>query len=125
MRIAVLSEEDIAPSCKELFSVTEIETSIKGCSEHILPVAGGDRHSSTVFVTDLFGGRTPSLEDIGKILWVQSDSIRAQLADAINAEVSVNPSRIIPTQLSHLNHPTFAFVSNPVLSWSLKIIYNH
>ena len=125
MRMAVFSKDFIAPSCKELFSVTEIETSIKACSEHILPVAGGDRHSSTVFVTDLFGGRTPSLEDIGKILWVQRDPIWPQLAAAVNAEVSVNPSRIIPTQLSHLNHPTFAFVSNPVLLWSLKIIYNH
>ena len=73
------SSEDITAS-KELFPVEGIQSSIRDFEEDSLSLkdSNNDR-STTVAVFDLFGGCTPSLEDIGRINWPQPEPNQTHL----------------------------------------------
>ena len=57
------------PSQKELFPVAGISMSIQDCKRHALSRLGEDSRSSRVPVLDLFGGHTPTLQDVESIHW--------------------------------------------------------
>ena len=61
------------PLPRELFPVADIRNSIKDCDEFSLSLKGSDNCSTRVPVSDLFGGCTPSLVDIEKIFWADSE----------------------------------------------------
>ena len=82
----VTSPEDItAPPPKELFPVEGIRSSIRDCEMYALSLkdSSNDR-STTAVVADLFGGCTPSLEDIGKICWPQPEPNQPQSSSGLN-----------------------------------------
>ena len=67
------SSEDITAS-KELFPVEGIRSSIRDFEEDSLSLKDSSNDRSTaVAVSDLFGGCTPSLEDIERINWPQPE----------------------------------------------------
>ena len=75
------SPRDItAPPLKKLFPVEGIRSSIGDHEEYSLSLKDSNNACSTrAAVSDLFGGCTPSLEDIGRINWPQSESNQTHL----------------------------------------------
>ena len=61
------------PLPRELFPVADIRNSIKDSDEFSLSLKDSDNCSTRVPVSDLFGGFTPSLVDIEKIFWAESE----------------------------------------------------
>ena len=61
------------PLPRELFPVADIRHSIKNCDEFSLSLKDSDNCSTRVPVSDLFGGCTPSLVDIERIFWAESE----------------------------------------------------
>ena len=59
---------------KKLFPVEGIRSSIRDHKEFALSLKDNENCWNRVPVTDLFGGCTPSLEDIGKIHWPQPET---------------------------------------------------
>ena len=77
-KIATLSEGITVPSPKELFPVEGIRSSIREHKDFSLSLKDSDNHWNMMPVTDLFGGRTPSLEDIERINWTQPEPNQSQ-----------------------------------------------
>ena len=79
-RIATSPEGIIAPPPnKEMFSVAGIQSSMRADKQFALSLKDGNSRWNRVPVTNLFGGYTPSLEDIVRINWTQSESNPPQL----------------------------------------------
>ena len=74
------SPEDItAPPPKELFSIEGIQNSIRDREEYSLSLKDRNTDRSTrEAVSNLFGGCTPSFEDIGRINWPQPEPTQTQ-----------------------------------------------
>ena len=73
------SSEDITAS-KELFPVEGIRSSIRDFEEESLSLKDSNNDRSTsVAVSDLFGGCTPSRKDIGRISWAQPEPNQTHL----------------------------------------------
>ena len=74
-----LYEDVAAPPTQNLFPVADIQSSIQGGDRFSLSLKGGNNDRSTeAVVVDLFGGYTPSLEDIGRISWPQPEPNQPQ-----------------------------------------------
>ena len=71
--IATLPVGDTAPAPKELFPVEGILSSIRDDKEFTISVKDSGVSWNMMPVTSLFGGCTPSLEDIGRMSWPQPD----------------------------------------------------
>ena len=77
--LAALPEGIIAPPLKELFPVERIRSSIRDHKEFVLSLKDSENHWNRMAVTILFGGSTPSLEDIERIDWPQPESNQTHL----------------------------------------------
>ena len=78
-KMAALYEDATTPPYQELFPVTDIQDSITRNKESSLSLKDsntGDYNRAAV--SDLFGGCTPSLEDIGRINWPQREPGQTQ-----------------------------------------------
>ena len=76
-KIAMSPEDIIALPAKELFPVEGMRNSIR--DGYCLSVKDSNTNRSTrALISDLFGGCTPSLEDIGRINWPQPDPSQSQ-----------------------------------------------
>ena len=70
-KVAISPEDITAIPRNELYPVQGIQDSIGNGKQFALSLQEGDKHSMRMAVTDLFGGCTPSLEDIERILWMR------------------------------------------------------
>ena len=77
--LAALPEGIIAPPLKELFPVERIRSSIRDHKEFVLSLKDSENHWNRMAVTILFGGSTPSLEDIERIDWPQPEPEQTHL----------------------------------------------
>ena len=78
-KMAALYEDVTTVPHQELFPVTDIQNSIKYNEEFSLSLKDSNIDRSTrAAVSDLFGGCTPSLEDIGRINWPQLEPSQTQ-----------------------------------------------
>ena len=77
-RVATSPEGITAPPPKELFLVEGIQSSIRDGEKYALPLKDSNNDCSSTAVADLFGGCTPSLEDIGRICWPQPEPNQPQ-----------------------------------------------
>ena len=76
---ALLYEDATTLPHQELFPVTDIQNSIRHNEEFCLSLKDSNTGRSTkAAVSDLFGGCTPSLEDIGRINWPQPEPNQTQ-----------------------------------------------
>ena len=76
---AALYEDVTTPPPQELFPVADIQISIRHNEEFSLSLKDSNTNRSTrAAVADLFGGCTPSLEDIGRISWPQPEPNQPQ-----------------------------------------------
>ena len=66
------------PSSKELFPVSSIVMSIKEAKRYALSRLDEKDISQTKLVSDLFGGHTPTQEDVERILWPQPSLMQCQ-----------------------------------------------
>ena len=71
--VTTLPEGNASPPTNELFAVKGIQSSIIGHKEFALSMKDTEDHCNMVPITDLFGGCTPSLQDIERIVWPQPD----------------------------------------------------
>ena len=77
--MAALYKNVTNPPSQELFLVEGIRSSIKDCEEFSLSMKDSNNvHPTRAVVADLFGGYTPSLEDIGRISWPQPEPNQPQ-----------------------------------------------
>ena len=72
------------PLPRELFPVADIRNSIKDCDEFSLSLKDSDNCSTRIPVSDLFGGFTPSLVDIERIFWAESEPNSPQTPTELN-----------------------------------------
>ena len=76
---AALYEDVTTPSPQELFPVVDIQTSIRHIEEYSLSLKDSNTNRFTrAAISALFGGYTPSLEDIGRISWPQPEPNKPQ-----------------------------------------------
>ena len=73
-KMAALHEDAAIPPSKELFPVEDIRNAIAEHEEYTLSTKDSSGYSTRLPVSDLFGGWTPSLEDIERILWTQPEA---------------------------------------------------
>ena len=73
--MAALYEAVTTPSQGELFPVDSIQSLVRNGEKYICLLKD---NRSTVAISDLFGGRTPSLEDIGRISWAEPEPSQPQ-----------------------------------------------
>ena len=100
-KMATSPEDITAPPRKELFPVKGILSSIRKFENDSLSLKDSNTNRCTTeAVSTLFGGCTPSLEDIGKICWPQPEIHRTQSPTGPNQP---EPNRI--ESLSGPNHP--------------------
>ena len=71
--VTTLPEGNASPPPNKLFAVKGIQSSIIGHKEFTLSMKDKEDHCNMVPITDLFGGCTPSLKDIERIVWPQPD----------------------------------------------------
>ncbi len=71
--VITLPEGNASPSPNKLFAVKGIQSSIIGHKEFTLSMKDTEDQCNMVPITDLFGGCTPSLQDIERIVWPQPD----------------------------------------------------
>ena len=77
---ATSSEGITAPPPKELFLVEGIRSSIRDGEKYALSLKDSNSNRSTsVAISDLFGGCTPSRKDIGRISWPQPEPNQTHL----------------------------------------------
>ena len=74
--IGDLCEAVTTPSQEKLFPVDSIQSLIRNGEKYITSLLKDNR--STVAISDIFGGRTPSLEDIGRISWAEPEPSQPQ-----------------------------------------------
>ena len=119
-RMATSSEDITAPPRKELFPVEGILSSITNFEDVSFSLKDSNTDYSTrAAVSALFGGCTPSLEDIGRIYWPQSEIRRTWSPTGLNMP---EPSRF--ESLSGQSHPETSqpdVLSQMVYSESLQI----
>ena len=72
------SPEGITAPPQEMFPMEGIRCSIRDNKEFAFSLKDSEDHWNIVPVTDLFGGCTPSLEDIERIAWPHSQSNQTQ-----------------------------------------------
>ena len=78
-KMSSLPKDITAPPSKELFSVEGIQISIRDREEYSLSLKDSNTGRSTrEAVSNLFGGCTPSFEDIGRINWPQPEPTQTQ-----------------------------------------------
>ena len=70
-KVATLTEAITAEAPKELFPVEGIRDSIRDHKDFALSLKDSDKYSIRISVEDLFGGCTPTLESIERIIWTQ------------------------------------------------------
>ena len=76
---AAVFEDIKIPHPQILFPVADIQSSIQGGEMFSLSLKSSETgHSTRAAIFDLFGGYTPSLEDIGRINWPQPDPSQPQ-----------------------------------------------
>ena len=73
-KMAALHGDATTPPSKELFPVEDIRNTITEYEEYTLSTKDSCDDSTRLPVSDLFGGWTPSLEDIERILWTQTEA---------------------------------------------------
>ena len=78
-QVATSPEAITAKRPKEFFPVEGIRDSIRDHREFVLSLKDSDKHSKRTSVADLFGGCTPSLKNIEKIIWPQPVANQPQL----------------------------------------------
>ena len=120
MRVALPCEEfELAPpSPKELFPVASIIRSIKDGERYSLSLIGGDDHSSRVPVSELFGGHTPTLEDVGSINWTQHGPKQRQSPIELNSTLNYVH---MPIPSPVLNQRHYCIISWPSLTIMLLL----
>ena len=77
-KVATSPEDITAKPQKELFPVEGLRGSIRDHKLFALSLKGHDEHSKRTSVADLFGGFTPSLENIERIIWAQPEPNQPQ-----------------------------------------------
>ena len=97
-KLAFLHEAVSNPPPRELFLVEDIQNSIAGHEDYTLSCKDIFGHSTRLPVSGLLGGWNPSLEDIERILWTQSEPSQPQLPD--------DPSKSTSTVASTIFRPT-------------------
>ena len=81
-----LFEDSKNPDPQALFPVADIQSSIQGVETFCLSLKGSKTDCFTrATVSDLFGGCTPSLEDIERINWPQPDPSQPEQASVGNS----------------------------------------
>ena len=119
-KMSVLSECITALSPKELFPVEGIRSAVRDNEEDSLSLKDSiTDNCTTVAVSDLFGGYTPSLEDIERIGWIQPEANQTQ---SPTEPSHPEPSQPEPSQPDVLSQTVFSEFSlqNPVIgpcSW--------
>ena len=100
-KMATSPEDITAPPRKELFPVEGILSSIRNFENDSLSLKDSNTNRCTTeAVSTLFGGCTPSLEDIGRICWPQPEIHRTQ---SPTGPKQPEPNRT--ESLSGSNHP--------------------
>ena len=92
-KMAALHEDAAIPPSKELFPVEDIRNAVAEHEEYTLSTKDSSGYSTRLPVSDLFGGWTPSLEDIERILWTQPEASLPQSP----AELGQTPHTRAPT----------------------------
>ena len=77
-KVATSPEDITGPLPKELFPVEGMRDSIRDHKLFALSLKDSDKHSSRTSVADLFGGCTPSLASIERIIWPQPEPNQTQ-----------------------------------------------
>ena len=75
---ATATADAIAISPKELFPMEEIQTSIREEKGFALPLGYSEDLGNMASIADLFGGCTPTLENIERMLWTQTEPDQPQ-----------------------------------------------
>ena len=103
-RKSASSEDITAPSPKELFPMEGIRSSVGDNEEDSLSLKDNitDR-CTTVAVSDLFGGYTPSLEDIERICWMQPEANQTQPSRGTSQPESSQPHILSQTVYSEFS----------------------
>ena len=102
------SEDTAAPPPKELFPVEGIRSSIKDNEEDSLSLKDSITGRCTIVaVSDLFGGYTPSLEDIERICWMQPEANQTQ-----SSRGTSQPESSHPDVLSQTVHSEFSLLAS-------------
>ena len=84
-KVATSPEDITAPPPKELFLVEGIRSCIRDGEEYALSLKNSNiDRSSRAVVADLFGGYTPSLEDIGRISWPQPQTSQPEPSSGLS-----------------------------------------
>ena len=101
-KMAALHEDTATATAlpKEMFPVEDIINTDADHDEYTLSSQDTFGHSTRLPVSDLFGGWTPSLEDIEKILWTQPEAHQSHSA--------AEPSNTPHTPASAVTPPTLA-----------------
>ena len=112
-KMATLYEDVTTLPHQELFPVTDIQNSIRHNEEFSLSLKDSNTgHSTRAAVCDLFGGCTPSLEDIGRINWPQLEPGQTQSPTGPNqpepsqSQSPTGPSQPEPSQTQSPTGPS-------------------
>ena len=98
------SEDTGAPPPKELFPVEGIRSSIKDNEEDSLSLKDSITGRCTIVaVSNLFGGYTPSLEDIERICWMQPEANQTQPSRGTSQPESSHPDVLSQTVYSEFS----------------------
>ena len=73
-----LCKDVSTPPLMELFPVADIQDSIRRCEAYCLSLKDDNNPSTSVVVSDLFGGCTPSKDYIERIIWTQDEPNQPQ-----------------------------------------------
>ena len=121
-KLAFLHEAVPNPPPRELFLVEDIQNSIAGHEAYTLSCKDIFGHSTRLPVSDLLGGWNPSLEDIERILWTQSEPSQSQLPNDLSKPTSTAASSTHPPTHSGAaasadpQRPHIAASTNPLLT---------
>ena len=122
-RKSASSEDITAPSPKELFPMEGIRSSVGDNEEDSLSLKDNitDR-CTTVAVSDLFGGYTPSLEDIERICWMQPEANQTQSSRGTSQPESSHPESSQADILSQTVHSEFSLLESS--DWFCALHYS-
>ena len=74
----VLCKDVSTPPPMELFPVVDIQDSIRHCEAYCLSLKDSNNPSTRVVISDLFGGYTPSVDCIERIIWTRGEPSQPQ-----------------------------------------------
>ena len=94
-KMAALHKDATTAPPKEMFPVEDIRNAVAGHEEYTLSTTDSSGYSTRLPVSDLFGGWTPSLEDIEMILWTQPEPHQSQ-SPAEPSNTPRTPASTIP-----------------------------